>query len=81
MNILPSIKARNKSFHFSNPLSGVTYNNNDYLSGCNYESNPQKSLTININQKMNSKKQLKRNEMGKQDQKSLMRKRKCLQYE
>lgn len=37
MNILPNIDGYKKKFRFSNPLSGLVYNNNNYLKQCQYE--------------------------------------------
>jgi hypothetical protein len=37
MNLLPSINKPKIGFKFSNPLAGVTYNNNSYLVQCHYE--------------------------------------------
>lgn len=41
MNLLPTIDKPRRSFKFSNPLSGITYNNNFYLRQCQYEPDPE----------------------------------------
>ena len=41
MNLLPSIDKPRRGFKFSNPLSGVTYNNNLYLRQCQYDPDPE----------------------------------------
>lgn len=40
--MLPFIDPSRKTFKFSNPLSGVIYNNNHYLQQCQYETRPEK---------------------------------------
>lgn len=40
MNLLPAIDKPRKGFKFSNPLSGVTYNNNFFLQQCQYDPDP-----------------------------------------
>lgn len=40
--MLPLIDPSRKKFKFSNPLSGVIYNNNYYLQQCQYEPDPEK---------------------------------------
>lgn len=46
MNLLPIIDKPRRGFKFSNPLSGVTYNNNLFLQQCQYEPDPEKNTTI-----------------------------------
>lgn len=40
--MLPLIDPSRKSYKFSNPLSGVIYNNNHYLQQCQYEPRAEK---------------------------------------
>jgi hypothetical protein len=40
MNMLPTIDKSRRGFRFSNPLSGVIYNNNQYLQQCHYDPDP-----------------------------------------
>ena len=37
MNFLPTLQKPRRNFKFSNPLSGVVYNNNSFLNQCHYD--------------------------------------------
>ena len=40
LSILPNLKKPKTNHKFSNPLSGVTYDNHSFLHNCNYELPP-----------------------------------------